>query len=32
MQLKMRDGYEWLARHEPVERVGKSIRLYRIAP
>ncbi len=30
MQLKMRPGYEWLNTHLPVERVGKSILLYRI--
>lgn len=25
-----RDGYAWLARYEPIERIGGSIRLYRI--
>lgn len=30
MQLKMRSGYEWLHAHQPVERIGTSILLYRI--
>ena len=27
-----RGAYDWLLRYEPVERVGKSIRLYRVQP
>jgi hypothetical protein len=30
MQLKFGGGFPWLEEHEPVMRVGKSIRLYRI--